>query len=121
FDAWLDPKLAVRFLGAGGSQVSEFASDAQVGGEFRLVMSFPDRHVVHEGRYVAIERPNRLVFTWISLGTDERLSLVSVTFTPTTQGVRVDLEHEGLPDAERAANHEYGWGTILAQLQTALA
>jgi len=117
FDAWLDPKLAVQFLGAGGSEVSTFENDPREGGAFRLVMSFPDRHVPHEGRYVLIDRPRRLIFTWVSAGTDERLSLVTVTFTSVPEGVRVDLVHEGLPDAERAANHTYGWGTILAQLE----
>lgn len=116
FDAWLDPRLAVQFLGAGGSTVTEFQNDPVVGGAFRLMMTFPDRERLHEGRYVVIDRPRRLVFTWISLGTDHRLSLVTVTFTPIPTGVRVELEHEGLPDAEQAKNHTHGWTTILDQL-----
>ena len=72
----------------------------------------------HSGRYVVIERPLRLVFTWISAGTDHRLSLVTVVFTPCDGGVRIDLEHEGIPDAERALRHERGWDSILRRLAT---
>ena len=72
----------------------------------------------HSGRYVVIERPLRLVFTWISAGTDHRLSLVTVVFTPAIGGVRIDLEHEGIPDAERALRHERGWDSILRKLAT---
>ena len=70
----------------------------------------------HSGRYVVIERPQRLVFTWISAGTDHRLSLVTLVFTPSSGGVRIDLEHEGIPDAERALRQERGWGSILGKL-----
>jgi uncharacterized protein YndB with AHSA1/START domain len=70
----------------------------------------------HSGRYVVIDRPRRLVFTWISAGTDHRLSLVTIVFTPIQGGVRLDLEHEGIPDAERARQHESGWASILRKL-----
>ena len=56
------------------------------------------------------------MFTWISSGTDMMLSLVSVTFTAVGDGVRVDLEHEGIPNAEKARQHETGWATILVKL-----
>jgi uncharacterized protein YndB with AHSA1/START domain len=116
FDAWLNPALAARFMGAGEMTVPKLEIDAREGGEFRIVMQRDDVRLVHVGRFVLVERPRRLVFTWISPGTDERLSLVTVSFTPTAAGVRVTVEHEGLPDAERAGRHDYGWGTILAKL-----
>ena len=115
FDAWLDPAMAARFMGAGEMTVPELAMDPREGGAFRLVMERGEVRLVHTGRYVLIERPRRLVFTWISPGTDERLSLVTVSFTPTARGVRITVEHEGLPDAERAGRHDHGWGTILAK------
>jgi uncharacterized protein YndB with AHSA1/START domain len=116
FDAWLDPGLAARFFAGGDTVVGEIAIDPREGGAFRLVMQDGAARFEHEGRYVVIERPRRLIFTWFSAGTDHRLSLVEVTFTPTAAGVRVRVEHEGLPDAERAGRHQRGWGTILAKL-----
>src|SRR5579863_2549147 len=117
FDAWLDPGMAARFLAAGETHVGEIAIDAREGGAFRIVMRRPDdTRVDHHGRYVVIDRPRRLVFTWMSAATEQRLSLVEVTFTPTASGVRVRIDHEGLPDAERAGQHQGGWASILAKL-----
>jgi uncharacterized protein YndB with AHSA1/START domain len=118
FDAWLDPSLAALFFAAGDLAVREIVIDPREGGAFRLVMASESDEVIHEGRYVVIDRPRRLVLTWISPATDHRLSLVEVTFTPTPAGVRVRVEHEGLPDAERAGRHERGWGSILVKLST---
>ena len=118
FDAWLDPRQAVRFLAANTTTVGEFVNDPREGGAFRLVMQGAGERFEHTGRYVVIDRPRRLVFTWVSAGTDHRLSLVTIHFTPVDGGVRIDLEHEGIPDAERAKRHEGGWASILRKLAT---
>jgi uncharacterized protein YndB with AHSA1/START domain len=119
FDAWLDPAKAARFLAVGDRLVGEIALDAREGGEFRIVMQGERDAIEHRGRYVLIERPRRLIFTWMSPGTDWRLSLVSLVFTPVEGGVRIDLDHEGLPNAEQMERHRRGWGTILAKLDRA--
>lgn len=116
FDAWLDPQQAARFLAPNTMTVGAFENDPREGGAFRLVMTAGTERIEHEGRYVLIDRPHRLIFTWVSAGTDHRLSLVTVAFTPVEGGVRVDLEHEGIPDQERAGRHERGWATILDKL-----
>jgi uncharacterized protein YndB with AHSA1/START domain len=116
FDAWLDPRQAGRFLAAETMTVGAFENDPREGGAFRLIMQTGDKRIEHEGRYVVIDRPHRLIFTWVSPGTDHRLSLVTVAFTPVDGGVRIDLEHEGIPDTERAGRHERGWASILDKL-----
>jgi uncharacterized protein YndB with AHSA1/START domain len=116
FDAWLDPKIAARFMAAGDTRVGELELDPRPGGAFRIVMEGAAGRYEHHGRYVLIDRPCQLVFTWISDGTAQRLSLVTVAFTPEGQGVRVELEHEGLPDPERAERHGEGWSSILGKL-----
>ena len=121
FDAWLDPKIAARFLIAGENDTSDVAIDPREGGAFEVVMHAPGRQIRHHGRYVVIDRPRTLVFTWISAGTEHQLSLVTVTFTPVAGGVRVDLLHEGLPGDRGAAAHERGWASIFAKLADVLA
>lgn len=116
FDAWLDPRTAAKFLAANTTRVAAFENDPREGGAFRVAMQGDGEPIEHEGRYVLIDRPRRLVFTWISAGTDHMLSLVSVTFTPVDGGVRVDLAHEGIPDAGQAERHQTGWGSILTKL-----
>ena len=116
FDAWLDPVKAAIFLAAGDTVARDVEIDAREGGAFRIVMSYQESGIEHRGRYVVIDRPRRLIFTWLSPGTEWRLSLVTVTFTEVQGGVRIDLEHEGLPNAEQAGRHQRGWGSILAKL-----
>ena len=119
FDAWLDPAIAVQFMCAGESDTATFENDPVEAGAYRLVMSGPSgANWEHVGRYVRIDRPRQLVFTWVSLGTQERLSLVTVTFTPVGDGVRVDLIHEGLPDDQAVREHAQGWAEILADQKT---
>jgi uncharacterized protein YndB with AHSA1/START domain len=116
FDAWLDPAKAANFLAAGDTVAKDIEIDAREGGAFRIVMSRQDVGIEHRGRYVLIDRPHRLIFTWLSPATDWRLSLVTVTFTKVEGGVRVDLEHEGLPNSEQAQRHKQGWDSILWRL-----
>ena len=120
FDAWLDPAIAGRFMTGRTEMTATLVNDPIEGGAFRLTMQ-DDRGVYeHEGRYVLIERPRRLVFTWVSLGTQERLSLVTVDFTPTAEGVRVDLLHEGVPDDVAAVEHGHGWAVVMTKLKLSL-
>jgi uncharacterized protein YndB with AHSA1/START domain len=116
FDAWLDPATAARFLAAGSMQVAEAQIDAREGGAFRIVMRDGANELLHEGRYVVLDRPRRLIFTWISAGTDWRLSLVTVDIFPTPTGSPIELLHEGIPDTDRADKHRSGWRTILSKL-----
>lgn len=122
FDAWLDPAIAARFLAGTDCDGSLFTNDPVEGGAFRVLMSGQAGKLHdHEGRYVVIDRPNRLIFTWVSVGTGERLSLVTVTFTAVAGGVRLDLLHEGLPSEAMIAAHAEGWTEILEKLQAELA
>jgi uncharacterized protein YndB with AHSA1/START domain len=116
FDAWLDPAKAAIFLAAGDTVARDVEIDAREGGASRIVMSREQSGIEHRGRYVLIDRPRRLIFTWLSAGADWRLSLVTVTFTAVEGGVRIDLEHEGLPNTEQAARHQRGWHSILEKL-----
>lgn len=74
FDAWLDPRMARRFLAPRASSVANFENEPREGGGFRLVMQDEARRV----------------------------------------------EHEGLPDIERADRHKNGWSSILEKLSQLL-
>lgn len=120
FDAWLNPDLAGRFLAAGSTHVESIKIDAREGGAFRIGMKDETIHD-HHGNYVLIDRPRRLVFTWVSKGTEGRLTMVEVRFTPEGDGTRVELRHDGLLNEERERQHATGWGTILDKLAALFA
>ncbi len=118
FSAWLDPASLATWMCPGETR-STAQVDPQVGGAFRVVMEHADERVEHTGTYLAIERPARLSFTWISPYTDMVPSVVTVEFHSRGGGTEVILTHERLP-ARHVEAHKKGWGEILAKLEQAL-
>ena len=114
FDAWLDPKALASFIRpAPGVTVPKAEVDAREGGEFLLLMKVGERELPHRGTYQILDRPSRLVFTWVSenAGTN---SLVTLDFEEAGEGkTRLTLVHTGLPSEKSKADHEKGWTSIL--------
>jgi len=122
FDAWLDPKVARRFLFATPEgEMVRAEVDARVGGRFTFVDRRADMgDVEHVGEYLEIDRPRRLVFTFAVPAYDPNYTTVTVTLAPDGDGGCIaTLTHAGVPEewAERSAE---GWGMILASLEAAL-
>ena len=90
--------------------------DPKVGGSFEIVMYSADGSRVHSGVYRVIDRPRRLVFTWISRGTKQTQSLVTVEFRAGRRTTEVVLTHEQLPDDSAVQPHTKGWTRILELL-----
>jgi len=120
FDAWTDAASLAVWMAPGAVERSIVEVDARVGGRFRILMKGPDCDHEHTGRYLVLERPRRLVFTWTSAATDGRTTTVSVELAPHgTDETELTLVHEGLPD-ERTEDHRSGWGDILRKLEARL-
>ena len=65
YDAWLDPAMLTRFiLPATGMPNPEVENDPREGGRFSIVMQVGDERIPHGGTYFALERPNRIEFSW---------------------------------------------------------
>jgi uncharacterized protein YndB with AHSA1/START domain len=77
---------------------------------------------VARGRYVEIDPPRRLVFTWEweNLGTApaSASSLVEVTLSPDGDGTLLRLVHRGVPQESRRGSAA-GWTHYLARLAVA--
>lgn len=78
-----------------------------------------------EGRYVVVDPPRRVVFTWgwHGPGLPEGFAevppgstTVEVTFEPAGEGTLVRLRHTGLPTEAAAVVHRWGWTTYGARL-----
>lgn len=120
FDAWLDPALVRQFMCPGATHVSRLEWPAKVGGEFRLDMSEGDKTHPHHGRFLEIDRPKRIVFTWSSphAGEDTRVTL---DFKAQQDRTLLTLTHERLPSKEMIAAHQQGWSSILDKLAPAVS
>jgi len=119
FDAWLDPKLAAQWLFATADGVMERCEiDAQVGGRFRIDERRGDELASHEGEYLEIDRPSRLVFDFWTSFSDERTRL-TVTIAPDGDGSLITLTHEGVW-ADYEEKTRQGWTMVLEALAKAV-
>ncbi len=117
FDAWLDPELLAQWMRPGDFAPARVKNDPRVGGAFEISMqSACGDGILHTGIYRKIDRPKVLVFTWISVHTQERESLVTVAFNARGNSTEIVITHEMLPDADAAGKHAGGWGSLLEKL-----
>lgn len=119
FDAWLDPATVGAWLFAtpDGENV-RVEIDAQVGGRYEIVERRDGEEVVHTGRYEAIERPERLVFTLAVPLYSAHEERVKIAIRPEEGGgCELSLSQTRSSDAPASAEQiERGWSTILAVL-----
>jgi uncharacterized protein YndB with AHSA1/START domain len=113
FEMFVDPARLVRWIGISADL------EPRPGGRFRFEV-MPDQFC--EGRYVAVDRPHRLVFTWgwvdARMAVPPGTSRVEVTFTPTGNdghSTALRLIHTGLA-ADARLLHEDGWTRFLDRL-----
>ena len=90
--------------------------DLRVGGAYHMDMHYQRKSYPHDGEYLEIDPPRRLVFTWISESTKGLPSIVTVELFERGDETECVLTHEGLSDEKNAASHQGGWEEILGWL-----
>jgi uncharacterized protein YndB with AHSA1/START domain len=119
FDAWTDPALMARWFHAKPGWTTEVvAADLRVGGAWEIVMHADDGPDCRAfGKYLAIERPRRLVFTWHANAEPDYETVVTLDFhrvdANTTELV---LSQRGLRNEDDRSDHRGGWEGCLANL-----
>ena len=69
----------------------------------------------HYGRFVILDRPSKVQYTWMSAFTRGLESVVTVTFARKGDDTLVTLNHAHLPDDEKGRVHEAGWNLCLSR------
>ena len=116
FDAWLDQAALREFICPAPGRAADVAIDPRVGGTYRFLMCLPDRELVVTGEYLALDRPERIAFTWRCSDTGDLESIVTVTFAPQgDQTTRMRITHSMLP-ATLVRQHLDGWTLVARQL-----
>jgi glutathione S-transferase len=110
FPYFVDPGRYAQWMGS----VAEL--EPMPGGRYRVSLR---GGVQASGRFVEIEAPWRVVFTWgwshdhaVAPGSTR----VEVTLAEEEGGTRVLLRHHGLPDDEQQVHHRKGWELYLDRL-----
>jgi uncharacterized protein YndB with AHSA1/START domain len=121
FDAWLVPRTLGQWMfgpRVRDENVVRLDVDPRVGGSFSLKVERKGELVDHVGRYLEIERPHRLVFTWaVKDESDDAPSEVHIDVEASGSGCVLTLVHHMDPKwsdyADRTRN---GWTTMLDAL-----
>jgi len=128
YDAWLDPDkvrlrttTALQSMGLSG-EIAQCEIDATVGGTFLISDMRDGNEAKHWGTYLELERPRKIVFTWITDESEESdPSKVSLTIEPDGDGCLVTIVHE--LDAKWADYKEQtamGWSSALQATERVL-
>lgn len=125
FDAWLDPRMIGQWMFGRAlreEEVLRIAVDARVGGSFSFLVRREQQELDHVGKYLEIDRPRRLAFSW-GIGTaSEEESRVTIDIAPQGAGCELTLTHRMHPKwAEYAGRTEAGWTRMLDELAKALS
>jgi uncharacterized protein YndB with AHSA1/START domain len=122
YDEWLDPDALADWMCPRPARCTSVQSEPWVGGRLRIDIDDSGAMFVVTGRYLALDRPDLLSFTWsCSNWPDPGLeSVVTVTLEPAGDDrTLMIIEHTLLPD-DLVDQHEHGWTSIAAQLEREL-
>lgn len=113
FDAWLEPALIRRWmLHRPTHEICQVNNDGVVGGAFSIVERVGDEEIDHFGRYVEMQRPNKLVFSLRVPKQYPGETLVTVGIEAAVYGCDVTLTQTGV-DPELT---EHAWRNMLESL-----
>jgi uncharacterized protein YndB with AHSA1/START domain len=125
FRAWTDPDVLRRWWCPPGWAPAEIEVDLRVGGEYRIGMRGPQSGppVYVHGRFLEVECPGRLVYTWRwqNAFAGMPVTRVTVLFTDAAGGgTEVVLTHEDLPGAPVCLRHWNGWRAAWPRLDASV-
>ncbi len=124
FDAWTQPELMAQWFFAGDQMnVSGAETDLKVGGDWKVIMHHLDtgEHRTTHGKYLLIDRPNKLAFTWFPCKKDYETKVTLLFKKVSNEYTEMTLTHEGLRDEEDYKGHKEGWEAISGTLASWLA
>lgn len=123
FDAWLDAEIMQKWMfgpAVRDEEIVRLAIDARVDGKFSFLVRRQGVEFDHVGRYLEIDRPRRLAFTWGIAGESVDESRVVIEIVPEGGGCELTLTHAMDPKwAEYAERTTAGWSKMLDMLVTA--
>lgn len=112
FDVWMDPKSP----GGPWFGAERVILNPAVDGLFYFGVRHEGRTWPHYGRFIRIDRPRSVEYTWISEATKGIESVVLVTLEPRGNQTEVTLHHSNVPDDPIGRQHKDGWAWVLSML-----
>jgi uncharacterized protein YndB with AHSA1/START domain len=122
FDEWLDPVGMTEWMCPRPARAVKVMLEPSVGGSLRIDIEDSGFSLYVTGRFIEVDRPRRLRFSWSCSDWADPSVQSEVTVILEDHGADetlMTIEHEQLP-ADEVDNHQRGWGAITVQLAEAL-
>lgn len=126
WDAWTNSQSIKQWLSPEGMSNPEVTNDFRVGGEYRIVMeghNMPDPShngkMAVGGKYLEIEKPTKLVFTWLWENSiaETHTTKISILLTKLNdKQTEITLMHTGFVDEIMHQQHTMGWNSTFRKL-----
>lgn len=118
FDAWTSPEVMRRWFHCEPDwETPQAEVDLRVGGRVSVVMRQPDgTEAGAQGEYRLIERPHRLVMTWIFDSDSSNEQLMDLSFSESEGSTTVVLVNSRIASDQRRESQEWGWNGCLNEL-----
>jgi uncharacterized protein YndB with AHSA1/START domain len=122
FDAFTDPEQLTEWWGSADTyRTFNWKVDLRTGGSYSCQAQDPKREgpgATVEGRYLEVNRPHKLVYTWKPSWDPGPETVVEMTFEETPGGTRVRLLHSGFSGrVESQQGHVQGWLRVVGWLR----
>jgi uncharacterized protein YndB with AHSA1/START domain len=123
YDEWLDPEALSDWMCPRPAQATNVDLQPTVGGRLKLDIEENGARFAVTGRYVELDPPRRLRFTWSCSTWPNPImeSLVTVTLEPHGEGQTLMTIHHSLLPPDLIGQHSAGWARIADQLAAELA
>jgi uncharacterized protein YndB with AHSA1/START domain len=122
YETLLDASKAKKFMFVTVSgKMIRAEIDPKVGGGFVFVERRPGGDAAHFGKYVTLQKPNKIQFRFAVQENAKESDLISIEITPLKQGCEVTLTHDVKEEfAHLEERIQEGWDGILDGLGASL-
>ena len=124
FTAWTKPEALKQWWCPQGWTPAEIEVDLRVGGAYRIGMRRTNGGppVYACGKFLEVQPPSKLVYTWQWDGAFEYLPEMRVTvqFLDVSGATELILTHENFPDLQVRQQHRHGWIVACDRLERTL-
>ena len=122
FDQWLDPESLAEWMCPRPTRVVDLTVEPRVGGNVRFDIDDSGTRVLITGRFLVIDRPRMLRFTWSASDWPDPTmnSVVTVAFEPVgDEQTLMSIQHSPLP-SDFFDEYDNGWAQVCDQFAVVL-
>jgi uncharacterized protein YndB with AHSA1/START domain len=124
YEAWTNPEILQRWWGPEGVDIPDVTLDVREGGNWTTTMKsdrFGERIV--RGKYVTLEPPTRLVFTWgwVDNGKRGHETEVEILLIKADAKTTMILTQKVFPAVGDRDSHGFGWNSSFDKMEELFA